>query len=93
MVQRWKSGFVSRLERGERAREVDICGEYEDGSGPENGSPPLVVLGCGAAGDGGAMIHEVEDADRESEWMRTRERAASRRAVYTDEIVGTTSCC
>ena len=65
MVERWKSRFVARLERGERAREVDICDEYDDGSGPENGSPPLVVFGCGAADSGGAMIHEVEDADRD----------------------------
>ena len=64
MVERWKSGFVSRLERGERAREVDICDEYDDGSGPENGSPPLVGFGCGAADDGGAMIHEWSDYTR-----------------------------
>ena len=65
MVERWKSGFVPRLVRGERTREVDICEEYEDGLAPENGWPLSVVFGDGAADDGGAVVHKVEDADRD----------------------------
>ena len=41
--ERWKSGFVPRFENDEMPDRFDICDEYDDGSAPENGLPPLVV--------------------------------------------------